>query len=459
MKRLASIEYRAQLRQGVTLTEVLMSLMIMSIGISSVAVLFPLSMLRSLQATQLTNAALLKLNVERIIEERPELIFDPDGDSNLVEHFRTPASRNYMVDPNGHYTMAADGLMPNTPTTAPRFDQFGNGRTPMIPRFGGGVTTLQGVFNAGAAGALDKRALQLGGQSLASNRDGWTTIVDAVPTDISLAGAAITLSPSVDLSDVPSSRLLMASIGFDNSTLTPRIADPENFQIVLFAPGGKFSQAYPLIAVDSAANRVTFSEDINLNGMLDNGEDFNGNGILDRRPLPVEFGVPPVVERVLIQSRRVSDFTWMLAVRRRGDGAVRNLDVVIKFSDGVDPATEQLYAATFVNNSNVVGVVAPASGPQPKISKGQYICDVPNARWYRIQAVEQQPLLPSGTFDWGTYTHRVFLETEAKANYGSDSIDGVLNGNNTAAFGSAMFPPGIVEVYPMGSIPFPGNAD
>ena len=55
-------------RRGVTLTEVLMSLMIMSIGISSVAVLFPLSMLRSLQATQLTNAALLKMNVELILK-------------------------------------------------------------------------------------------------------------------------------------------------------------------------------------------------------------------------------------------------------------------------------------------------------------------------------------------------------------------------------------------------------
>jgi len=41
---------------GVTLTEVLMSLMIMSIGISSVMVLFPISVLRSAQSTQLTNA-------------------------------------------------------------------------------------------------------------------------------------------------------------------------------------------------------------------------------------------------------------------------------------------------------------------------------------------------------------------------------------------------------------------
>ncbi|MFN7868522.1 MAG: prepilin-type N-terminal cleavage/methylation domain-containing protein, partial [Planctomyces sp.] len=48
----------AALPSGVTLTEVLMSLMIMSIGISSVMVLFPISVLRSAQSTQLTNAAI-----------------------------------------------------------------------------------------------------------------------------------------------------------------------------------------------------------------------------------------------------------------------------------------------------------------------------------------------------------------------------------------------------------------
>ena len=53
-------------RSGVTLTEVLMSLMIMSIGISAVAVLFPISVLRSVQATQLTNAAILKRNAQAL---------------------------------------------------------------------------------------------------------------------------------------------------------------------------------------------------------------------------------------------------------------------------------------------------------------------------------------------------------------------------------------------------------
>ena len=53
---------------GVTLVEVLMALMIMSIGVTSVAVLFPISMLRSLEATQLTQAAIIKRNVETILQ-------------------------------------------------------------------------------------------------------------------------------------------------------------------------------------------------------------------------------------------------------------------------------------------------------------------------------------------------------------------------------------------------------
>ena len=74
---------------GVTLVEVLMSLMIMSIGMASVAVLFPISVLRSVQATQMTNSAILKYNVEAFVQMNPSLIFDPDGDGKFSEH---PAS-------------------------------------------------------------------------------------------------------------------------------------------------------------------------------------------------------------------------------------------------------------------------------------------------------------------------------------------------------------------------------
>ena len=47
-------------RGGVTLTEVLVSLMLMSIGVVTLATLFPLAVLRAVQATQLTSATILR---------------------------------------------------------------------------------------------------------------------------------------------------------------------------------------------------------------------------------------------------------------------------------------------------------------------------------------------------------------------------------------------------------------
>ena len=54
MNRNSSISQ--QNRRGVTLTEVLMSMLIMAIGVSFVAAVFPLSLLRSIQGAQLTGA-------------------------------------------------------------------------------------------------------------------------------------------------------------------------------------------------------------------------------------------------------------------------------------------------------------------------------------------------------------------------------------------------------------------
>jgi type II secretory pathway pseudopilin PulG len=47
---------------GVTMSEVLISMLIMSIGVIGLATLFPISVLRSIQASQLTNASLLSKN-------------------------------------------------------------------------------------------------------------------------------------------------------------------------------------------------------------------------------------------------------------------------------------------------------------------------------------------------------------------------------------------------------------
>ena len=81
-------------RQASTLAEVLVSIMILSIGIISLATLFPISILRSIQATQLTNATILRFNAESQIDVSPSIVYDPVPGSVLT-------GSNYIVDPLG----------------------------------------------------------------------------------------------------------------------------------------------------------------------------------------------------------------------------------------------------------------------------------------------------------------------------------------------------------------------
>ncbi len=65
---------RQQQTRASTLTEVLVALMITSIGLVSVATLFPLSILRSVKATQLTSATDVRFNAEAAIDMYPNML-------------------------------------------------------------------------------------------------------------------------------------------------------------------------------------------------------------------------------------------------------------------------------------------------------------------------------------------------------------------------------------------------
>ncbi len=105
---------------GSTLTEVLMSILAMAIGLVAIASLFPAAVLRSINATRLTRGTVHRHNAEAMVdllagsyEKRGGppatwvlveggLVHDPDVDGNVREHFRSPSfSGNYVVDPLG----------------------------------------------------------------------------------------------------------------------------------------------------------------------------------------------------------------------------------------------------------------------------------------------------------------------------------------------------------------------
>lgn len=462
-------------RRGVTLTEVLMSLMIMSIGIASVATLFPIAALRSAQATRLTNGAILKHNIEAVIRARPELIFDPDGDwvnsnstqtgywARLTEHFSANSEKNYIVDPSGYFsaagkysgqygsmTAAGAAAMNAVPAASRDFaDYLGNSATGLtsgtpvaaLPRFDGGLRAAglagTGAFSRATApvtlSATTLAEFKAASTHLAGLGDGWEKIVDDVAlsyvwSDGSVATAnpggetivGVVLDSEIDLDGVVSSSQYVT--GFSG------ISDPEYTLITVFAADGRNSQSFPLTTI--SGHNCLWTEPT--------GVDLNGDGEVETRSLPFEFGEE--IGRVVIQKRRVQDFSWMLTVRRASDGRAAGVDIVVMFNDGRNPESERVFPAVFT--SGVLGLtVAKTSGTningdpaEPILKKGGFVLDVNNARWYRIANYVEDPA--------DSTQYLITLDSEAEE-------------SSPGGGGGAIFLPGIVDVYPMGSVALP----
>jgi prepilin-type N-terminal cleavage/methylation domain-containing protein len=501
-------------RSGVTLTEVLMSMMIMSIGVTSVAVLFPISVLRSVQATQMTNAAILKYNTETMVRMRPELVFDPDGDrfvnpNGLTEHVANQLERRYIVDPGGYFAMtdagasfAVNPTMPNGSSDRRFADWFGNvdtngdgipepfddsvaGRAP-LPRFDGGLRsgTRSGARPNGLSpnpigpNPDEARALLMLASTATKLGDGWLTQLDTfaqflVADDFSstvpasgLPGAASGNFVGVVLpSDLDLTQFLDGMTNVPRAGAAQLIPDPEMFRVVLFSADGKFSVSYPITQI---LGQAVFWGESAASG------DLNLNGSQDLRLLPAEFidpvfdvgsgtNVPRVqVGRVMIQMNRPHDFNWLLTVRRGFDGEARGVDVVVTFNKNIAIEDERLYSARFGQSAgslvagnerfvdgsaaadpfrvNVLldgGLLENGDRAEPSLKRGGYLLDIRNARWYRVQSYQKT------TFDVGV---GFIMRMETPIQGG-------------AFTGKAMFLPGIVDVYPMGSLNLPPEMD
>ena len=417
-------------RSGVTLTEVLMSLMIMAIGVTSVMTLFPIATLRSAQATRLTNSALLKYNVEALLDARPELIFDPDGDGNLAEHFRG-AARNYIVDPLGYFSSleyagggAAGAAIAST---------FGNDGTGAhangLPRFDGG-NLFRYSLDPTTLTNDQLRALRLLGAKDSQLGDTWDTqfdfFIEDATTDLIRDGNNEVVAIRIPADVIPDAEALsLVQTSATEIPTTVTMVDPEVHRITVFSADGQLSQSYPLLVVN-AAREATWSESIV-------GVDVDRSGQIENRPIPREF--QGTIGRVLIQSKRSADFTWMLSVRRAADGQARNVDVIVRFGERLKLADEYLYPYLPVDPTpgvlrNVAGtsvaVVQLPTGFEPALKRGGYMFDVANALWYRIREFE---------VDEGAGIFSVMLEKPASKSF----------------TGGAIFLPGIIDVYPMGS--------
>jgi hypothetical protein len=474
-----------------------MSLMIMSIGISSVMVLFPISVLRSVQSTQLTNAAILKYNTEARIRQQPSLIFDPDGDyqlagssvqrqqSAMVEHYRGGQSRNYIVDPVGFHNMLAqdntgdNNIDGNDDAIARGFGNYVdvNGvprpgfqfdpQTPpfVIRRYDGGILSRftgleESSITSGNLSPNQLSAMQLLATKLGRLNDGRINQLDTFAAQLVLDGngTAIGVIPidavtPEELSDVPSSSTTNAG---------GLIPDPELCEITLFSLDNQFSQTYPLTLVDAANRKIYWSEYDESGGSVD----FNQNGTLDLRPLPVEFNDAngtPQVGRVILKTVRPADFSWLLTVRRGSDGQARGIDVVVRYHTETKVENERLFPATFVSGSGVVFVDQAQDGTEPVLKRGGFVFDAFNARWYRITSHQERPLIvPSNdqtdALYWKYYRYRLTVESPVISDAGRRPVqDSQGNLTSPPVYSGALFMPGVVDVYPMGSLSLPAS--
>lgn len=438
---------RNQLRIGSTLSEVLISLLVMSIGVVSLATLFPVSVLRSIQATQLTNAANLRYNVEALTTVRPELLNGgtewkpgtPYSSTSPIS-FIVPSELFRQYNPRVMFACTGGGtsgsIEPGLPGSSTSWD-FRPGQTTTD----GGVTWTAFTADAyvvdplgfhevdpnNAAGLRDffgnsDTTNLFGGTSGTVAPYAVTRIRRFTPSwaddtanaaEVAAAADAATLPDSwVDqvessnLTGLTATACTLSDVNVDLSVSVPTTLLPLP-RAVFFDVTGKISAVRaitgittgtsPTISWAASAGALTFT---------------------------------PVKCRVETQERR---YTWMLSVRRGASGA-SFMDVVVFFRRSYDQREEAIYPAVFTevvdpgfdgaagfsgvdddndgNTDTQSGVPDPeelgfpgsddvprnwvvveykSSGEKPHIKKGGFICDIQNLRWYRILEIREAP--------------------------------------------------------------------
>lgn len=380
-----SVRQPAAHRPAATLTEILVAILIMSIGVVSVMSLFPIAVLRSAQATTLTNATILKQNAEAFVNSFPQLVHNPDqaidntvpdafgNDQGIREHF----SKNYIVDPLGFYLAKADQRLGVLEQNGKRF---------------GGVPACYGNLN-------DQNARFV--WDLCSLPDNWSNVTGG-PVDDSLISIT-TGQVTINQQDQP-----VLNISF--SEMQGVLQD--------YAPQDLLVHA-----------TVDVNEDLNSNGVLDSGEDTNGNQVLD---VPFTFSGSVLTVntngtvQILLPSQtfnlnntpvsevqlevRERNYTWMLTVRKNAEGEANgNIAVFFKRDFSADDEEIHLaYAYVSDGQGGVQGPVqaqpgittlrfAPQDNPAqraaawaPLVTTGGWMLDVDNMQWYQIKSITSE---------------------------------------------------------------------
>ncbi|MCA9074135.1 MAG: hypothetical protein KDA93_03810 [Planctomycetaceae bacterium] len=345
-------------RGGASLIEVMMATLIMGVGVLSVMALFPIAYLRSIQASQLTNAVLLKEQAEIVVDN-----FDLVSDVYIPQ----PANgdiNSCIIDPLGVFDNLGDSygaVSPQTysPTTgAPSYFQLITGGTPPdtlprpLRRLG-----FQGAnrYNTDGYESLTPDLFPLGTREEVLDAvglvDRWETVFTANP--ITNTNTTVTFDPNqIDLGDL--------------DDLETQRTNGVDLRVILVDITGKRSD----VRFPTAFNQAPAA-----------------NGIGWTVNLSPDMGA--IAEcRVEVPDRR---FTWMLTVRKTGqvNQSTTEIDCVVYHNrPSLDPEEELVHTVTGISGADVdVTFTAYTSGDAAPLRKGGFVFDPAHAKWYQVQNI------------------------------------------------------------------------
>ncbi|MEM7811462.1 MAG: hypothetical protein AAF532_08305 [Planctomycetota bacterium] len=347
-------------RQAATLSEVLIALLILGIGLVSVATLFPLSLLRSVRATQLTNATILRQNAEVFLAAATTSMEQGDGESPFA----------VIADPDNRDSDTADSDNDGYPGTitpvvgTPGNEPYDDGAIAFVldPL---GAQRLPGVDFAGTYPRYDA------GLTTAATRRAATTLGDGTT-------AVGTLTVPTDVTITPPNVLVLTGT---DAAVAVREAVADDFTRVILESADGTRSVTRLVTNGAGGTTLTLDEDL--------PEFIDGDNVPPSPPNPSDTPGRLVFEN--IEDR----YSWLATVRRSSDPDVtrpRTAAVYLAtfFRRGFGDTTTDERPYRFIEGAGAGEpfFVAWENGdPQPRIRKGTWFCNLEDLRWYLVSEV------------------------------------------------------------------------
>ena len=496
------------IRTGATLVEVLMALLIMAVGVTSVFTLFPLAIMKAVKANQLTNAKLFEGSITDQLmshsqlwtgapEWSPSTAYGQLSDAFLTSRCVAPRAEGRLL-PSTNQMFYYDGSLGQVRSGShePAF---------VIKKTWTTATSPGGYQNVGAAGYSTTSDGGISwnsyrhSPSLLPNKSSWTTyVVD--PLGWYRFGAGSTDS-------IKFGRILIGSSGSTSyldrihSQLPPKLST-ESLSLLTAEDIFQLSDSWnetvettPVTVSIPAVGRIeiAFPEGIDVTNLVDRNRIVLTSTLSQRavalpvKPTPASLisypnsstleidGVLPAgfsADQARLEIQSPSRYSWLMVVRASPGGEYRAQCAVV-FNRTFELLDEQGYRSEFciTEDVNEDGVLDPGEDTMwsnnridshvaklrwnysadfdgPRVKEGGFIFDASFGYWYRIQKVEvdQERVDASDSpVDTGGYVRSIVkLSDPVQASSGVDFTDYLVDGTNDA---QAVVIPGVIHVF------------